>query len=152
MRTVVPRRPNLSRPGTYCGLPALVFTMAFTAGCGANSEKGYEVTGTVSYQGSALSAGVVALFPQKGRPLDPAKIGPDGVYHLQAPAGSYRVAVVAMSDPPHSAGEEQKPPEESAIPGRSPIPQVYGNPRTSGLQITVKADMPNKINLPLKGK
>ena len=147
MGRVAPRRPNLSRLGIYGVLPALVFAMAFTVGCGAKSEKGCEVTGTVSYRGSALSTGVVVLFPQKGRPLDPAKIGPDGVYRLQARAGSYRVAVVAMSV---QAGEEQKPPEESAVAGRSLIPQAYGNPQTSGLQITVEADKPNKIDLPLR--
>ena len=150
MRSVAPCRPKLSGLGIYGVLPALVFTMAFTIGCGAKSEKVYEVTGTVSYQGSGLSTGVVVLFPQKGRPLDPAKIGPDGVYLLQAPAGSYRVAVVAMSDAPREEGEKQIPPEASATAGRSLIPQDYGHPRTSGLQITVEADKPNQINLPLR--
>ena len=91
---------------------------------GTNSIQAVEVTGTVSYRGSALSTGAVVFFPEKGRPLDPAKIGPDGVYRLEAPVGTYRVGVISMIVQPRGADDEQKPLEESGASVRSLIPQL----------------------------
>ena len=127
----------------------ILLVVVLMMGCGDKGDKTFEVTGTVSYRGSALSTGAVVFFPEKGRPLNSANIGPEGIYCIEAPAGAYSVAVIAM--PTLQSNEsDQKAPEQSAMRMHSLIPEFYSNPQTSGLQITVATDKPNKIDLVLR--
>ena len=107
--------------------------MVVVAGCDAG-EQTYEVTGTVSFRGNALSQGAVILHPQQGRSLEPAFIGRDGVYRLEAPAGKYRISIISLP----TLESVKKLEETAAGPVQSSIPGHYGNPDTSGISISVE--------------
>ena len=77
--------------------------------CGCGGERLYPVEGRVTIEGSPLATGSVVLFPDDGRaqPSDripQAKLNPSGEYRIVtagqpgAPAGKYRVAIVAQTD------------------------------------------------------
>ena len=120
--------------------------MVVLAGCGGAAEKTCEVTGTVSFRGKTLSQGVVVLHPQQGRPLEPASIGTDGVYRLEAPAGEYRVSIISL--PTLESVKELE--ETSAAPAQSPIPGHYGNPDTSGISISVEPEGQKRFDFSMK--
>ncbi|WP_439627908.1 hypothetical protein [Gemmata sp.] len=135
---------------TWAG--AVVLTAGlFLTGC--RNELDATVTGRVTVGGRDAPIGEVTFYPADGdaaRPTPRGMIERDGSYTLRVgartglPAGVYRVAVQVMDTPPPPRGNE--PP--AAIPLS---PRRYGDPKTSGLEFTVKPGA-NTIDLPLAGK
>ena len=74
-------------------------------------------------------------------------IGADGSYALQAVAGTYRVAVVAIPPPPPGMNPMQNP--DGYVPPASLIPTKYNRITTSGLTVEVKATGKNAIDFDL---
>ena len=118
------------------------------AGCGAGGPETKEVSGKVTFRGRPLPTGMVVLSSRSGELLEPAGIDREGEFRIQAPAGTYRAAVVAMPSLNQVAAGQN--PEESAGPARSLIPERYGSPETSGLEIEVKPEGPNEVTLELR--
>ena len=120
-------------------------------GCGGETDA--TVTGKVTVDGRDAPIGEVTFYPADGDPARPTPrgmIARDGSYSLKVgaktglPAGDYKVGVQVMDTPP--------PPKGHAPPAAIPLsPRRYGDPKTSGLEFTVKPGA-NTIDLPLKGK
>ena len=138
----------IPKSGKYqqCGL-VLLPMLVFCLGCEAKQNT-CEVTGTVSYMGRPLNTGIVAFTPEKGRPLDPVRIEQDGSYHIEAPPGNYRVAIVSMSAPENQAAGKMA--DELSGAARALIPQHYSNPATSGLVVKIRDGEPQKKDLLLR--
>jgi hypothetical protein len=120
------------------------------AGCGEAAPSTYPVTGKVSYQGKPLPLGVV-MFISKTGPAAAANIGPDGTYRLDAVPGKHRVSVVAMPkqqgrpDPNVEGGIDT-----TGFPApKSLIPEKYNEYSTSGIEVEVKPDGENQIDIEL---
>ena len=117
-----------------------VLALFVPAGCGGSHERQttYPVHGLVTLDGKPVSFGGVRFIPAGGRPLH-AKIQSDGTYSLStgdedgAPPGKYRIAVQVREIVKPAAAME--PPR----PGKSHIPEKYGDPATSGLVFEVVA-------------
>jgi len=131
-------------------LPRIVLPCLIMVGLGCRdaATEMVEVTGEVTFRERPLTTGAVVLQSDEGDQLEPARISAEGVYRLRAPAGAYRVAVIAMP----SLNQENTAahnPEESHAPVRLLLPEHYSRPETSRLQITVKPGMTNDIPLKL---
>lgn len=123
---------------------AAVLGLAICIGC-SSKEATYEVTGKVTYRDTSLPQGVVVFTPEHGRPQRPTIIEKDGSYRMNVPAGKYRVAVVAM--PNVQEVKQGHYLEEANVSIRSHIPERYGNPATSGLEVTVEVGKSNNHDL-----
>lgn len=119
----------------------VVFGSTFI-GCGRSGRPGEQpqpVTGSVTFQGKAVAAGLIRFSnPQTGIDMM-AALHPDGAYEVVMargaglPTGTYRVAVMPpMPERPVGMAQVPKP---SACPD---IPTKYRDPLTSGLTLTVK--------------
>jgi hypothetical protein len=129
----------------------VALTMLCFAGCGRPS---YElevapVSGTVTLDGKPLPSGYVVVPTSKGR-MASGEIQPDGSFVLTtyekgdgAQVGTHPVVV-----------NEVPPDEFSRVkrPRGPPIPEKYTRAGTSGLQVDVKADEENFLELQLKSK
>jgi hypothetical protein len=123
-----------------CGvMPVLVIAMCI-GGCGKKGPELSPISGRVTFQGKAVSTGVVRLSnPSAGIDIL-ATLQPDGTYSAHMgndkglPNGTYAVAVM----PPRvdvPVGAMTAPP----TPKRPDIPERYRNPSTSGLKTIVKS-------------
>lgn len=133
-------------------LPFLILFLV-VLGCGRSGPETYPVTGTVSYQGKPLPLGIVMFVPKQGPSSKPAAIDEQGHYRLDATAGEHRVAVVAM--PPRTGGRPDPTIEGgydyTGVPeAKSLIPKKYNHPGTSEIQVVVKAQAMNTIDIVLK--
>ncbi|MDZ7616321.1 MAG: hypothetical protein U1E05_04910 [Patescibacteria group bacterium] len=122
----------------YWLLPALLLGVL---GCGQAGNKTYPVTGTVRYQGKPLPLGIVMFVPNAGPSSKPAAIDPQGRYRVEAAAGDYRVAIVAV--PPREGGRPDPTREGgfdyTGVPEAKPlIPAKYSRHATSGITVTVE--------------
>jgi hypothetical protein len=124
------------KPRTFgCGLVILAVVVA---GCGGNDF--VSVTGTVTYDGTALDTGTVTFSPASGQgPNGYGSIQSNGSYEVKTgtsdglPPGEYKVTVHAAGPPPPPTPENPEPIPESLIPMR------YRSASTSGLSYTVTA-------------
>ena len=159
---------NDSRPGRGLRFAApglLLFLCLSATGCGGSNGS---VSGKVSYKGEPLGGGTV-LFYSEGQATVTSPIGLDGSYQIdKIPAGPVQIGVETQSAKPAARPPNMPtpPPEAmakdaSASPLYNPqnkpkgkyvaIPEVYADPKASGLDFTVKAgSQPHDIDLPAK--
>jgi hypothetical protein len=131
-------------------LPVVLCVLAVAAGCARPTGT---VSGTVTYNGQALSVGTVTFVPQEG-PAQVCSIEPDGRYTVRkVPVGPCNISVVAG---PPSRGmwnlDEKKMVDGSPATKQSPrsirIPPRYQDPNQSGLTCMVqRGDNSYDINL-----
>jgi hypothetical protein len=138
----------------WCFWAIVAVVGACIAGCGHQTGptagvKTYPVTGTVTYQGKPLPEATVMFRSTDGQYTASGRTDLEGKYRLTtaspgdgAPAGEYRVAIIAIEAPP--ADEEEKP----GPPPKSLIPTKYNQPETSGLTAVV-AEKENVIDFNL---
>lgn len=108
-----------------------------------------DVSGTVTLDGTKVGPGIIVFAPAErgGKPAT-GSIEGDGSYNLKTSratglsAGTYRVAV-SILEMPQNVKRGDRPP-----PGKSLIPEKYGDENTSGLQYDV-APGSNMINIEL---
>ena len=139
---------------------ALLVTIVAAAGCStsvdADKPKTAAVHGVVLYNDAPMADATVTFHPKGGTRAAFAKTGPDGTFQLTtfdandgAMPGDYIVTVSKVTD------ENEGPPStDIAAPPRTPkmkswLPAKYGDPKTSGLTFSVKADAENNATLKL---
>lgn len=121
---------------------SLIVLLISTVGCGGNASatpETFNVTGKVTYEGQPVGEGFVQVQDSTSGRSAQGAIAADGTFSLQAPAGTYQVAVV----PPTvevDLGPDSPPSEE--FKAMENIPDAY---RTfnSGVSVTVSGDMDN---------
>jgi hypothetical protein len=113
-------------------LLSLLAILSLIVGCGtqpALKENCAELSGTVTYKGSPLPAGMVSVVSKQNESLGgDAVIKPDGSFSIQyAPLGEAYVTVDT------SIVRHSNPPQYVEIPKR------YADPAKSGLTVQIKA-------------
>ena len=107
-------------------------------GCsgGPSPDPTAAVTGKVTFQGAAVSEGMINFYDAKRGNAATVKLGADGAYSLPAVVlGDYSVFITPLSvEVPVDA---TKPAPSPANPAN--IPEKYRDGKTSGLKTTVKA-------------
>jgi len=120
---------------------AILPALAMLAGCGGESTTG--VSGSVTFNGKPVTAGVINFLPSKGQPLGGA-LQPDGTFSFDLPPGEYKVRI--DSPAPAAAGSQETSAVSSSIPtpqpasgkpGEAQVPPQYASYETSGLTLTV---------------
>jgi hypothetical protein len=129
--------------------------LVIALGCPTNSQAPARVSGSVSYKGQAIKAGVMAFHTPDGTAY-PAQISPDGTYTAtDLPVGELVITVETESvnkaggaaqgaEAKRRQGTQQPPP--AGVGGAPPpaevyvkIPAKYSNPKTSPLSVTLAA-------------
>jgi hypothetical protein len=82
--------------------------------------KGEEVAGTVTLKGQPIGGVTVTFVSKDGKATAAAATDDDGKYTAAVPVGEYGITLTPTEKGPR-------------------LPQKYGDPKTSGLTITVKA-------------
>lgn len=102
------------------------------AGCGEGRPKLVKVEGTVTFEGKPLEQGTVVFIPKEGRTAS-AMVVDGRLTDLMTyepgdglPLGTHVVTVQSVKN----AGDMYAPRE-------SLIPEKFGNPKTSGLSVTI---------------
>jgi hypothetical protein len=133
-----------------------VSCLALLAGCGGERRLDVSVVrGRVSYQGQGVPKATVIFHPQgeaaeklgKMRPF--AYTDDDGNFQIKtyvegdgAPAGDYRVSIVAPAKRPPGGGVKdvvrEEPVVEPTVALPPPLCQKYLNVDTAGISVTVK--------------
>lgn len=129
----------------------LVLNCCWIAGCsGAHELETAPVTGTVTLDGKAIDKGTIVFAASRGRAAA-GEIRGDGTFTLStygvddgAIVGENKVAVFIAT-----SNENE---DENAPAIKSPIPERYASPSTSGLSIEVKAGESNEFVVALKSK
>jgi hypothetical protein len=134
-----------------------LIAMALVAGCGKPADKGVNISGKATLNGTNLEMGMVVFEPEAGGEAKTGQIIPDGTFKLYSiTPGKYKVAVRtamfasrAASSPPKKVGGKQI--TIGQMQGRfQPVPTKYEDTKTSNLQIEVKPG--TELNLELVGK
>ena len=118
----------------YVVAPNWIFALGLVMliGCENHSQQFTEVSGSITYRGDMVPGGTILLQPASGRAIV-AVIDEAGQYEVEAPAGTYLVAVVSTTEIPEGVD-----PWKSAVRLPAPIvPGKYGRTETSGVSITV---------------
>jgi hypothetical protein len=134
---------------------ALLFLVPLAAlGCG---QAVGDVSGRVTYRGSALPSGTVTLLASDGKPYW-GPIQADGTYQVPGvPVGKAQVCVTSYEDPaprgpkPGGTGRlsRQDRPEATGPAPRSRIPAKYESLQFSGLEVEVRrGETPFDVTLP----
>lgn len=120
---------------TYKPISCLAGLIFLLAGCGGSAEYPVgQVTGTVTYEGTPITEGVVSFYsPDLGMGAS-ANISEEGTYQISDPlkTGSYSVTILP---PP-------EPPPQDAVPVSTQkvyknIPMKYRDPQKSRLSIDI---------------
>jgi len=118
-------------------------------GCNNNNASVGSVSGTVSYDGQPLKSGEITFLPAQGRP-GYGKVVDGQIQEVTtesagdgAPVGTNRITITAREE---STAVAQ--PGQMAAPGRSLIPERYGDAEKSGLTADIKAGT-NELKLDL---
>ncbi len=140
-----------------CALCLTSLYLLGIAGCGGGAEDAPELapaTGTVYLDDKPLE-GAIVTFVVEGKPLATATTDAEGKFTMTtrgepgAPIGSAKVGIVKHAGGDAGGGNEELTPEDMikmAEAGeidkevKSEVPDRYGNPETSGEQVTVDAD------------
>jgi hypothetical protein len=145
MLSAIPRR------FVRCCALALTLVIPLSAGCGANKGKAV-VTGTVTYKGKTLKAGIVSFQTADNR-VGSARIDATGHYAVNdAPVGEAKITVTMPSAPLATGkppgGMAMKPPPGMEPPKETtssdprdyiPLPPKYAALNTTDLTFTVKS-------------
>jgi hypothetical protein len=139
---------------TICAAVLLPLACLGLTGCNKGPAGLVPVSGKLTLDGKGWPKyGQINFSPVKtveGHPVLPAmaRINDDGTFAILTPAapglvpGEYNIAIRCMLE----ASDERHA-------GKSAIPERYGNPRTSGLKVTVaEGSQPIVLNLDLKSK
>lgn len=111
------------------------FFVSCLIGCGPAGPPSGTISGTVTLNGQPLSAGVVVFNNTAAGIGADAPLNASGEYRLDTPipAGPYDVAIQPPpAPPPDQMGQATAQP-------KSPIPNKYLDPKTSGLKTTIHA-------------
>jgi len=123
----------------------LVGMFTLLAGCGKPTKKVVTVTGTVTYNGQQLKAGIIKFLAPNGD-FAMAPIGPDGQFTMtDVVPGDQKVAYVV--GPMGSGGPDGK----KSAPAEKPVavPSKFSDPQTSGVTVTVP-DTGGEVTVELK--
>jgi hypothetical protein len=136
----------------------LAVTLAGCSGSGA-APGTVSVSGLITLDGKPISGAAVAFIGNDGARLSTAQTDPAGKFSIRAALGKNVVTVAKIAPggpaPPPSDEPQLMPSEgeykvmQQAI--KSEVPAKYGDPKTSGLSVEVKAGMP-LIELDLAAK
>lgn len=121
------------------------------SGCGGGGPPTYPVSGSVVYDGKPVPTGMVALVPAASGPRATGAIAADGSFTLEAPAGDYKVAVLAPRET--SMGDLSENNWVEAFRKSSPepyVPGLYSDPETTPLSFTVTPDGENLCTLKIE--
>jgi hypothetical protein len=137
-----------------CLMALAILALPFLAGCGSGRPTPVRVTGRVTLNGRPVDAASVTLMPERGGRPASGTTDSAGGFTLSTFAvgdgalpGDYAVTVTKFA---LRAGAVVPATEVSgdglmgAMPeiGNSMLPEIYGNPATSGLRISVTKGMP----------
>ena len=95
----------------------LCLSVVFVAGCGSSGPELYPVCGKVSFEGQAISTGIVMFYPENGDRPAIGEIAADGTYQLRtyndqpgAVLGKHKVTITARTEaaPGQEAGSEDR--------------------------------------------
>lgn len=105
-------------------------------GCGSEKEPMGSVKGTVTYNGSPLTEGLVNLYSDKKSVVGTAEIDSEGKFEFgnAITTGNYRVYI--SPPPPPAPPEPGQPPIK--VPKPQKIPNKYRSADKTDLNITVK--------------
>lgn len=123
----------------------LIVAVVVAVGCSESGTETYQVYGRVTCDGAAVPTGMVTFVPDGAGKRVTGSIGPDGGYEVMAPAGSYKVAVVAVEET--SSQNVTKDNWKEAFASTAPkhyVPQVFSDTETSRLTCIVQ---PGEENL-----
>lgn len=133
----------------FCSLAVFFLAAALLSGCGPSTST---VSGTVTYQGKKVVWGGVALVAADGT-AHPGTIEKDGSFTIaNVPTGTAKVGVTSP-DPLMGAksakefeGTRYKPPQ---LPAGAwfPVPEKFGDPKTSGLTVEVGSGAKAEIDV-----
>ncbi|MCC7085065.1 MAG: hypothetical protein IT427_08665 [Pirellulales bacterium] len=126
------------------------FACSLVVGCGQSGPKTIPVSGQVTYQGTAVPAGLIVFLPASDMECRPGRafVQSDGSYRATTVkkgdglmAGEYRVSIMPAPLPNDVAQKKGSGPGGSNGENRPTptIPSRYGSPETSGLKLTVDA-------------
>jgi len=120
-------------------LVAFGWVAVFAAGCSGKENRTGEVHGKVTYNGKAVTAGVVKFFPESGGEPVEASIGPEGSYRATGvPVGRSKVAIETLrfkqlTPPPAGIAKQLGGPQTKYV----PIPEKYEKSTSSELTFDV---------------
>lgn len=122
-------------------------SLAMMAGCGPSEPSQYVVRGIVKCDGKAVPTGAVIFMPTgPGRRVS-STIGVDGRYELMAPAGAYKVAVVAPREAATKVVTKENWTEAFQGASTSYVPRDVSDPETSPLKYTVAVAPENQYDI-----
>ena len=124
------------------GLGILLAVIVLLAGCAPQEEPTAAVSGKVTLDDEAVSAGTVLFMSEDGRAAS-AELRSDGSYTLNCPLGSFKVSVT----PPPPADPLANPDAAESEPAVE-IPEKYQDFASSGLVAQV-GDGANTFDIPL---
>lgn len=128
-------------------------TIATTIGCDCSSPEKYSVQGVVTYDGAAVPTGLVTFVPNRTGPRVSGAIGSDGRYQVTAPAGAYKIAVIAIEETvAPSVTEENWKDSFASVNPRRYVPEIYADAETSGLTCTVEAASDNTYDISIASR
>ena len=125
-------------------LPVLVGAILLATGCTDRRPQTYPLTGKVTIGDQVVPSGSVTLAPRGGGRLVVTAINEDGSYRLEAVPGTYQVGIASPPELP--AGREAF--EQPAPP--SLVPDWYGYPVRSGIEVTVEDKEENVFDIVLQ--
>jgi hypothetical protein len=119
----------MGRRSLLVGLFLLGLAAGGCSGSGSKEGPTGTVSGTVTYAGTPLTAGVVNFIGEKRTASGP--IQPDGRYTVTAPVGAAKITVTTTQPAAGAA------PDIMGGAKAVPIPSRYANPASSNLEYTV---------------
>lgn len=139
------------RVASLLAAAALSGLCVVSAGCGKSMGPWGTVSGKVTYDDQAVTAGTVVFISAQGRGAS-AELDSQGGYTLKTvnsgqkiPVGEYQVGVM----PPRKEVDYDAPVKETAAADYPNVPRRYRDHATSGWTFTVK-EGPNTFNLEMK--
>jgi hypothetical protein len=129
-------------------VPSLTLLLLTTVGLSGCGRKFGSVSGKVTYQGKALSSGLVVFVDKDGKVSQPAGIEVDGSYAAEnVPVGQVTACVETL---PLSGGDGgPNAPKDQPRPRFVPIPPKYKDAKQSELILEVKPG-PNTYDIELR--
>jgi hypothetical protein len=125
-----------------------MFTVALMlGGCSSGPPTGV-ISGSVKYQGVSLNGGTVKFQGPDNREAY-ATIQAEGSFKaIDVPIGANKVGVMVLPTPAEDAPQDPISKGKRLTPVE--IPSVYRDPKTSGIEVTVKAGQNPRLDLNLK--